>query len=191
MFLNVLLIHNRRSILDFSTEKTVMSHLKPENAPTNSRAYRVFREVIKDPENAYSSNIAERMEISQGDASHILTVLAKKKMLQKGKKTRAQYYKPNYKAISEYQAKILDSEETISENILKEYLDLYVKFNKESTIQEMLRDDFITIFSAYRKYRGTDHEVIDFLESLENSELYDRRFFEIAETVIEESEEKS
>lgn len=184
-----MLIHNRRSILDLCMTQPVMSHLKPENAATNKRAYKVFRNVIKDPDNAYSSKIAERMEISQGDVSHILTVLTEEELLQKGKKTRAQYYKPDHTGLVKYQAKLLGSDNNLDTEILENYVNLYIRFNRHSSLKEMLCDDFISIFLDYSNKEDVEsHEVYEFINSLDTAELYDRRFFEIAEKVIEDSE---
>lgn len=170
-----------------------MSHLKARNAAENNRAYTVLREVIRNSDNAYSSHIADELNTSQGDVSHILTTLKSVDIVEKSKKTRAQYYKFNPKKAMHYMRKEkYRNNFSINENFIsfiENYVELYVRFNKRSTILDMLREDLVTMLSGHALDSKLPEYLESFLEDIgSDRHLYDKKNRKIIQTAIKKTE---
>lgn len=137
-----------------------------QNILTSEKPYQVFKELLEKEEGSYGSEIARELDIKQQSASEIISRLNERGILQKGKRTRAQYYELDRKGLSDtfvalwaenieegteqYKAlkKMEKNQEApiVPRDHLRMLLTLYVYYytdsESESTIKKMLVDDF-------------------------------------------------
>lgn len=164
-----------------------------QNVLTGERAYQVLREIAKNEDGSYSSEIARNIETTQQVVSEIIKILREDfQVLEKGKRTQAQYYEINYDgfytffldvlsdALLEKETEELESEledeanfrEILQDNslqsnlkpFLKEYVRHYLRLRETSTLQEMLFDDF---FEGLRSIDNSD--IPEWLKTLDES----------------------
>lgn len=152
------------------------------NVLESEKAYEVFREIIKNDEGNYSSNIAEKIDMKRPLASEIIGKLKEVGVLKKGKRTRAQYYKVNKKGLAELFGKEWDRYikeenieelENISENLDQETLNKlprliyfysghHCKMIEDSSIREMLTHNFYSDLEEFVLFRNNiDPDILE------------------------------
>jgi len=109
-------------------------------------------------EGDYGKNIAEQLGKPQSSICRALTNLTEKDFVERGKRTRAQYYKINYRGISEFwyeslkeelgeeskEHRVLDEEEDKAKEIGEEFFEISIKqCNDPEKVSEILYNTFI------------------------------------------------
>lgn len=184
MVLHKKVYHNRSILLLESSENTFMARVKSENAITRELDYKLIRRLISE-DGDYSSNIADDFDKTSGVISEYLSNLREIDLVEKQREGQKVMYYANIEGLHNQQAQMLNFED-IPPEFLENYIQLYASFHTSSTIRKMLRDDFVTIFSAYSKFKDVPVFLEEFLETPE-AEAFDSRHMEIAETVLGDS----
>lgn len=161
------------------------------NLKTSSAAYKVLSVVLKNDEGSYGKEIEREADLSQGQVGDCLKILYETGLVKKGKRTRAQYYELDPEGLAGFLPELYLNDFSVSsefQGFLQRYVSLYVRFNRESTVQLMLRDDLVTSLLAYRQ-AGNDLPgyVESFLESIgDEASGYDKRPLEIVGSALQE-----
>jgi DNA-binding transcriptional regulator GbsR (MarR family) len=146
-------------------------------------AYKVVREISKSEDGLYTKELAERLDSSSTSISNIIKELRNLNVLERGKRTKAQYYDVNYSGFADIQNNIIEenkidpltevASDTFDSNNIEEspekvrelvtgYCKNYLEENSSSNIEKMILKDY---------YMGL-MELIVHDEHLENSWLY-------------------
>lgn len=73
-----------------------------ENILNSQIALNVLREIAKSDEGAYTKQISDVLGSPETTISHIVKKLRELNMIERGRRTKAQFYEVNYKGISSY-----------------------------------------------------------------------------------------
>ncbi|MFB6159213.1 MAG: winged helix-turn-helix domain-containing protein [Candidatus Nanohalobium sp.] len=135
-----------------------------QNILTSERPYQVFSEIVKaGEEGSYATEIGQQIESNQQNVSEIIKVLKEVDLIQKGKRTRAQYYVLDQEGLvniflAQWESKV--QEETLEYQVLEElveeivipqeklklflsfYVQSYCSNQETSNIRKMLIEDF-------------------------------------------------
>lgn len=136
------------------------------NFRTSKRAYQILQQIAKNEEGSYSSEISRNANIDRTYVTEVLRTLLEKEVLKKGKRSQAQYYKVSFEGLyyefleicvalwegldkdsgkPQFAYDELGSEELDNEllyGFYRDYLEHYLRHNREGTIREMLLEDF-------------------------------------------------
>jgi predicted transcriptional regulator len=162
-----------------------MARVSEDSVIRTQRSYSIFRLIARQPEGSYSTEISDELDRSQGYVSEHISKLESAGLIEKGKKGKAQYYVLNPEGAIRHMNSFFDFEVNIPEDMIVRYIRSYLRVNKKGTIKRMLREDFVSIFSAYQEVE----DIPDFLqEFLDHDELegFDKSFFDIAKHSLEE-----
>lgn len=113
---------------------------------SNDFAYQVLRETAINEEGSYASQIARELDKGgQEDTTRLLRKMLELDLVKKGKRGKAQYYKFNSEGAAQEFQQLWSIAETFDsfEAFLEDYANDYFIHNEQSTIKEMLEDDFI------------------------------------------------
>lgn len=123
-----------------------------ENIIVGERPYDVLYTIAHSEEGSYGSEIAEKLDIKQQSASEIINRLHDRGLLQKGKRTRAQYYKVDiagfFSIFEELVSEEIFTEEADYEELLESKKKLYESF-QDYTMEEALERDLPVFFNYY------------------------------------------
>ena len=137
-----------------------------ENVLTGKRAYQVLKNICRAEDGSYSTKISNKIGTTQQVVSEIIKILKDLGLIQKGKRTQAQYYEINLKGFVALFEELIQ-EEIIEESseeeleVLESELDLF----DESTnydIRKALDRDVSVLIQIYSK---------NYLLTVENSSI--------------------
>lgn len=102
----------------------------------------VMVEAAKGEKGTTSSKVAEKYDITQQSASRVIRNLKTKGFLEKGKRTKSQFYKPNYEGIEEYALEEMEgyNEEVSKKDLKGVYRDIIMDVLKFSGKKTSLYD---------------------------------------------------
>lgn len=119
-----------------------MAKFKPGESKA---AYQVFAHMIKNGMKTYGSEAAEKTGRSRGSCGDALKSLFEYNLAEKNRKGNTVWYKTDTEKIKEYFNELWESESDyipeISDELLQEYIEIYVRDNYSSTIKKMLVED--------------------------------------------------
>ncbi|MFB6144694.1 MAG: winged helix-turn-helix domain-containing protein [Candidatus Nanohaloarchaea archaeon] len=160
---------------------------------TSEVAGQVFSVIISKGQ-SYSTEIAEELSRDRTLVSKILSELVEVGVLEKGKRTKAQYYKPDYEGLTELSFGLWENEigkeipkKYRKDDVLNAFLRSYfkrLKFMRASNLYSELTKVFFDKFRTFMEYEKQDWSVVletDEFESI--SGYYD---FLISELQLEE-----
>jgi len=125
----------------------------------SGQVYRVFREAVIEDEGVYSSRLYREGTVgSREDANRLLSKLNQMDLMEKGRRTKAQYYVPNWEGVAEYISELFSSETSLPVEFVKRYIEVYVREHQTSTLAEMLSD---YLASSLRSYLDSGYELPD------------------------------
>jgi len=124
-----------------------MAKFKPKDSKA---AYQVFAHAIKNGMKTYGSKAAEKSGRSRGSCGDALKSLFEYGLMEKNREGNTVWYKTDTEKIKEYFNELWEEESDyvpeISDGLLKEYIEIYVRDNYSSTIKKMLVEDFFIAF---------------------------------------------
>ena len=85
-----------------------------QNVLTGERAYQVLKRISESEEGSYGTEIAEEIDTTQQVVSEIISILKEMELVEKGKRTQAQYYEVNFDGFSDL------FKQLVEENLLSE-----------------------------------------------------------------------
>jgi len=132
----------------------------------SGRTYQIISEISRKENGSYASEISKKLTIDRSYVTQVVRKLLSENVLLKGERSRAQYYVVNYRGLYEEFLRIcwdlwsevdtesgrpdfvrqeLDSGDLNNPKLFSfysDYLEHYLKHNREGTIREMLLEDF-------------------------------------------------
>ncbi len=155
----------------------------------SQQVYAVFREAVRRENGVYSKQLHDEGFVgSREDANRLLSALRDKGILEKGERTKAQFYVPDWAGIADYVPSLYDADFSLPERFVERYVEAYVRYSRESSLREMLREDLVTAMRAYRAREGLPEFLIEFLDALgPEAEAYDRKILDVMDYAVENS----
>lgn len=150
-----------------------------ENILTSKKPYQVFAEIVREKDGSYGAKVARKLDIKQQSASEIINKLHEVGLLEKGKRTKAQYYKLNKnglvksflglwesQVVSDIKRSVLEDLVEMQEDsidysdlmvLLKLYTEHYTHNEENSNIEKMLVDDFFEELESLVEHQGREN----------------------------------
>ncbi|MFB6244782.1 MAG: hypothetical protein ABEJ03_00360 [Candidatus Nanohaloarchaea archaeon] len=133
-----------------------------ERLMSSQQVYSVFRRSVLKDRGVYSKRLHDEGLVgSREDANRMLSALEKMGVLDKGERTRAQYYVPAYSSFSQLLSDIFENDVELPSDFLQKYVEGYVSVNESASLREMLTTDLVTFMTSYRR---KNEEVPDFVD---------------------------
>ena len=129
-----------------------------QNVLTGERAYQVLKRISESEEGSYGTEIAEEIDTTQQVVSEIISILKEMELVEKGKRTQAQYYEVNFDGFSDLfkqlvEKNLLSEASESQKEAIKDYLEGElesmegIRFIEE--IEDVLYDDVDEFISNY------------------------------------------
>jgi len=159
------------------------SRYNEENVHRGKTPYKVLRQLVQTDQ-TYAREIADETGVSYSDASTILNLFERMSIAEEAERTKSQNYKISYEGLTNY-FKSLWGQESLFRNFssfLQGYVQDYTLSNKESTLEDMLQDEFLQGLHTYLDVSDDNLEGVRevYADLIEKREVKDspRRFIE-------------
>lgn len=165
-----------------------MASKKPE---TSISTYRIVRKLIQSDKPWSLSEANKEWDLNRTAIQRARDDLIELDIVsvEEGKYNAKKFY-VDYEKLGKFLPELYLSDFSVSsefEGFLERYVRLYVRFNKSSTIQGMLRDDLVTSLRAYQETESLPEYLEQFLSVIGGEASgYDKRPLEIVESALEE-----
>lgn len=136
---------NQPILLDYYPTKIETMSYDEESVLRSEIAVNILRKIRKSGEDGtYTKEISEELNSSKSTISHLIRRLRDLKMIKRGKRTKAQYYKINYEGLAEFW--IQELEKYLEEDSLEEYL------SKDKDVKQLFEENREQIKELTKKY---------------------------------------